>query len=103
MSGARGASATMVKTIDTEITARTAAFPRKRANLAVIGSRPPLVRVRIIDEVFDVIANISAVLAIDRPGTVDPHFLKCVLGEPQPGGRSEERRVGKECRSRGGM
>src|SRR5690242_19546913 len=86
MSGGCGASDTMVETTDTEITARTVIFPRKRANLARIGGRPPLVRVRIVDEVFDMVANVSAVLAIDRPGAVDPHFLNCVPGQPQPGG-----------------
>src|SRR5437868_4720532 len=76
----------MVATIAAEIIASIAALPRKSLNLAIIGCRPPFGSVRIVDEVLDVIADVSPVFAIGRTSAIYPHLLKGIFGQAQPGG-----------------
>src|SRR6266480_3661358 len=72
-------------TMTTEIVASTLICKRRRAGLGGIGGRPSPARLGVFDQVFDVIADVSAVLAVGRPPAVDPHFFQGVLGKPKPG------------------
>jgi hypothetical protein len=74
----------MVATRAIDTIASTVFSPRSRAGSRDIGGRLSLARLRPGHEVGEVIAHITAVLAVERSAAMDPHFLERVLGESDP-------------------
>src|SRR4051812_33551460 len=75
---------TSIKTRATHIAANTGTCRRRSIGSIRIGCRPPLAGLRVIDEVFDVIADVTSMLAVDRASALHPHLFQGVFGEPQP-------------------
>src|SRR3546814_20693856 len=71
-----------------------------RAGAGAVGSlRCPRLRAsdRPAFEVGDMVAHDAAMLEIARATAANAHLLERACGQAQPCGRSDERRVGKEC------